>query len=157
MKRFLGVLFGFCCWVILIVTPVFIWQKFWIFAKFELPNQILLTVADGMLIIMLLIVAMLPDKDKELLKNMKEHPFTTIQNMLYHLDNNEDIIKLRAIRRRVNKKIQSSKTNKLMIQATKDICGKNCKCKKQKAYDGCDTCKVYDEYVKYLQKYTDEE
>ena len=157
MKNFLKVLFSYCVWVVLIVTPVFVWQKFWIFEKFELPSQVLITVGIGLFTILLLILATLPKKNDIIVKNINEHPFIAIQNLLYRLDNEEDIIMLRTIRRRVNNKIQSSKTNKLMVQATKDICGKNCKCKKQKVYDGCDTCKVYDEYVKYLQKYTKEE
>ena len=158
MRNFLKTLVAFLFGSILISGIVFVWQKFWIFSSFNLTGQILTTTFAVICLLIILVItaeASLRERHK-IIKSLNDDRVSILFQILYSLDNEKDIKILRRIRKRVNQRIASSDTNKKMIKATKDLCGKNCKCKEIKKLDGCETCKLYDSYVEYLLKVTDE-
>lgn len=156
MIKFLKSTGYFLLITIAILSPVFAWQKFWIFSNFSLAETIILTCLGCTIILTEILSNCRKTDDEKLIETLKKEPIKILFPILYDLDNEKDIRVLRRIRKRVNQKIAQSTTNKKMVQATKDLCGKNCKCKEIKKFGGCETCKLYDSYVEYLLKVTEE-
>jgi hypothetical protein len=86
----------------------------------------------------------------------KEQRKAIMFTSLFELNGENDTEDLRLIRAMVNKKLKYSRKNKNMIQASKELCGKNCKCSELRKQNLCNKCGVYKAYVEYLQEHTDD-
>lgn len=94
------------------------------------------------------LVLILEEKPSKYQKAIEEESKDVIYQTI-KLDNEKDVSLLRTLRTLINRKLSTSSTNKNMILASKELCGKNCKCKDIKNADQC-TCGMYDAYVQYL-------
>jgi hypothetical protein len=146
---FVGLLFGICGALVF-----FIWTDATCFninrVEMALYAKILSTIAIGGCCVVLSLTITSFDTKKPL--NTKGIMYTE----LFNLDPEEDVYCIRRVKSMMNNKLNYSRTNKLMIKAKKDICGKNCKCTQIKKSQGCIDCGVFNEYVEYLKEYTKE-
>ena len=106
----------------------------------------------GMFCILLVMSIPIVNDNDEIAEQVKKSPITTTFVLLQNFNPEKNIKELRRLRKRVNQKISRSETNKLMIQATKEICGKNCKCQTTRKRGECEYCDMYDAYVNYLKE-----
>ena len=151
MKKFLNNLINIVFIGAISVLLVFVWQKFWIFQNLELFEQIIVTIPSGLLTLLIMLFNSKDSENDKHMKRIRNNPIGLTFTLLHNFDPEKHIKELRRLRTRVNQKISRSETNKIMIQASKDICGKNCKCKEIRKIQMCEDCKMYEAYVQYLK------
>ena len=152
MKRFIPKFF----YNILIGAVIFLGVVAWVTPELKvgLLSKILLSV--GMFCWLIVFSIPTRSQNDKIAEQVQNTPKNTMVSLLLQLDPEDDIKFLKRLRKYVNTKISHSNTNKHMIRATKEICGKNCKCPVIKKSAGCEYCDMYDAYVEYL-KATQEE
>ena len=153
MKKFFKKLIDCVLFSICAVILVFTWTGFSIFATSQLYQKILITILAVLAIIITLIPTDYEFEDTRIAKYVKESPTKAVFSLIVNLDPEEHIKELRSLRTIINNKITRSETNKLMIVATKNICGKNCKCPEVRKNGYCKNCEMYEAYVNYLKQY----
>jgi hypothetical protein len=120
-----------------------IWTETVIALDWNVSNKILLSIMCACVIAFV-----------ECLRPLKEKRITITETepiiwRILKLDNETDVNLLRDIQSVTKKKLLKSNRNKCIIQATKELCGKNCKCTSIKKTKTC-TCGMFEEYVNYL-------
>ena len=113
----------------------------------SLHQQILGSILSAMIILLVEISRPVEKSIKE------EQPLVW---RVIRLNNEDDVMLLRDLQTLIRKKLSHSVKNKMIIKATKELCGKQCKCLSVKKARAC-TCGMFDEYVKYLSSEQTEE